>query len=257
VRIEDVDRAREIPGAADDILRTLECYGLDWDGPVLRQSDHADHYAAALGQLAAAGHLYPCSCSRTELEGGTDGVARYPGYCRAGPRRPGTALATRLRVEGLPPVTVTDRLHGTRTEDVAATVGDCVLRRRDGYWSYLLAVVVDDAAQGVTDVVRGFDLWAMTPLQRLLQGLLGLATPRYLHLPLLLDAREAKLAKSHGALPAERAAAPRLLTEILGHLRHPPPQTLTAAPVREQLAWAVRQWNPDVLRGVTSITSKS
>lgn len=242
-----------MPGAAADILRTLEAFGLHWDGPVLYQSTRGEAYAEALGRLTAAGLTYECSCSRTELA--ADGAeGRYPGTCRPGPRRRDVPLATRLRTLAFGEVTVLDRLQGRHTELVEAAVGDLVLRRRDGYWSYQLAVVVDDAFQGITDVVRGLDLLDNTARQRVLQAALGLPSPRTLHLPLLVESTGGKLSKSRRALPVDPAAAPAVLTQILSLLRHPPPAGLQQAPVGEQLRWATAAWNPSQLQGVREIT---
>ncbi len=251
VRIEDVDRAREIPGAADAILRTLEAYGLHWDGDVLRQSTRGDAYAAALARLQAAGLVYPCSCSRGEIPAAPPGrEPRYPGTCRAGPRRAGVPLALRFRAGDFPgPVAVDDRLQGPLAQDVDATVGDFVLRRRDGFWAYQLAVVVDDAAQAVTDVVRGLDLWDNTPRQRLLQQALGLPTPRYLHLPLVTEPDGRKLAKSRGSASADSRDAATGLSRVLRSLALPLPDDLTGAPAGEQLAWSARHWAPERLAG--------
>ena len=194
--------------------------------------------------------MYACSCSRSELEG-TE--ARYPGTCREGPRRRDVPLAMRLRVDGFPAVTVDDRLQGRLTETVAETVGDFVLKRRDGYFAYQLAVVVDDAFQGITDVVRGADLLDNTPRQRVLQAALGVASPRTMHLPVLLEADGGKLSKSRRSLPADPASAPAVLTEILTLLRHTPPLDLQHAPVAVQLAWAKGVWDPLLLQGVRDI----
>ncbi len=242
-----------MPGAAANILATLEAFGLHWDGPVLYQSTRGEAYAEALARLTAAGLTYECSCSRTELA--ADGAeGRYRGVCRSGPRRRDVPLAVRFRTAGFPEVTVEDRLQGRQRERVEAVVGDFVLRRRDGYWSYQLAVVVDDAFQGVTDIVRGVDLLDNTARQRLLQAALGLPSPRTLHLPLLLESSGGKLSKSRRALPVDPAEAPRVLTGILGLLRHPPPQELQHAPVGEQLTWASAAWKPSALQGVREIT---
>ena len=252
MRIEDVDRAREVPGAAADILRTLEAFGLTWDGPVLHQSTRSTAYAEALERLTALGLTYPCSCSRAEL--GAEGLeGRYPGTCRAGPRRQGVPLAIRFRTQGFAPVRFEDRLQGPCSEDVCAVVGDFVLRRRDGFWAYQLAVVVDDAFQRITDVVRGLDLLDNTARQRLLQAALGLPMPRMLHLPLLVEQDGGKLSKSRRALPVDPAAAPAALSEVLRLLRHAPPAGLQHAPVGEQLAWAVQAWNPMLLQEVKTI----
>jgi glutamyl-Q tRNA(Asp) synthetase len=252
VRIEDVDRGRELPGAADDILRTLERFGLTWDGPVLYQSTRADAYEAALERLRAAGLVYACSCSRTEL--GEAGGAVYPGYCRTAPRHPEAPLALRLRTAGFAPLTAHDQLQGELTEDVSRVTGDFVLRRRDGFYAYQLAVVVDDADQGITDVVRGLDLWDNTPRQLLLQQVLGLPTPRYAHVPLVVDRQGRKLSKADEAPAADAAAAAAVQARVLRLLGHAPPPELHAAPPAEQLEWARSRWDIRSLQGVTRLS---
>ena len=210
VRIEDVDTPRCVPGADPAILQQLAACGLAPDGPVLWQSQRGEHYAAALQNLVNQGWAYPCGCSRKEIES-AQAVARhsaavYPGTCREGLKgKP--ARAWRLNVQavqkalGLPALTRwTDRRLGSQTQNVAQEVGDFVLRRADGLWAYQLAVVVDDAAQGITHVVRGQDLADNTARQIVLQHALGLPTPQYLHTPLVLGANGEKLSKQNGAL---------------------------------------------------------
>jgi glutamyl-Q tRNA(Asp) synthetase len=266
VRIEDVDRAREVAGAADSILRTLERFGLEWNGAVWRQSERADAYEAALRQLAAQGLSYRCSCTRAALADLDDDAAigargaatdsRYPGYCRRGPQRPDGPFATRFRVDGFGPVTVVDRLQPALTQSVDAAIGDFVVRRRDGFYAYQLAVVVDDAAQGITDVVRGLDLYDNTPRQRLLQAALGLPAPDYLHLPLVNDRQGVKLAKSRGAAPAAAREVAEALTTVLGWLGHPPPPVLRGASPQAQLEWAIACWDPSKIQGVTTVLAQ-
>lgn len=199
VRVEDVDRAREVPGAADTQLAALSAFGLVSDLPVVRQSERHELYQAALDRLLAHGLAFACSCSRSELAA-AGGIHRR--CVAAAPRhRP----AVRLAVAGRSRVAFEDGLQGRVEQDVGADVGDFVLLRADGCWAYQLAVVVDDAAQGITDVVRGADLLDSTPRQILLQRALGLPTPRYLHLPLLLDVSGSKLSKSSAALPVDPA----------------------------------------------------
>lgn len=255
LRIEDVDRAREIPGAVDSILQTLDAFGLHWDGTPVRQSERTDLYAAALERLRHAGLVYECSCSRGELPASAPGVEpRYPGTCRAGPRRTDVPRAVRFRAGAFPGVSIADdRLQGTLLQDVDAVVGDFVLRRRDGFWAYQLAVVVDDADQGITDVVRGLDLWDNTPRQRLLQRALGLPPPRYLHLPLVVEPDGAKLAKSRRSSPAEAGTAAPALSRVLRALALPLPAELDGAPVQRQLEWAIGEWRPERLRNRMSI----
>ncbi|MEW5769248.1 MAG: tRNA glutamyl-Q(34) synthetase GluQRS [Pseudomonadota bacterium] len=206
LRIEDVDPPRVVPGAADAILRTLEAYGFEWDGAVVWQGRRGEAYQAALDRLAAAELLYGCTCSRKALavsaHAGVEGLV-YPGLCRHRPPAPHTAL--RLRVPEVR-VTFMDALLGRVACDVARECGDFVLRRADGVYTYQLAVVVDDAEQGITHVVRGADLLASTPRQIVLQGLLGYRTPAYLHLPVVLDATGHKLSKQTLAAPLRDAA---------------------------------------------------
>jgi len=211
VRIEDVDTTRSVPGAADDMLRTLEHFGLHWDEPVLYQSERTEAYEVALANLTEQGRVFPCSCSRRELTGG-DAIAGdelfYPGTCRQGMLDPSRDSAQRFRVDpGL--VGFQDLWQGPFEQDVAGTVGDFVLRRKDGLFAYQLAVVVDDQFQGITEVVRGCDLLANTPRQLLLQRALGLSQPRYAHLPLLLESKGQKLSKSRSSLPVGASEAPR------------------------------------------------
>ena len=195
VRIEDIDPPREVPGAAQAQLDTLAAFGLHPDGPVEYQSRRAPLYQAALERLLAGGWAFECQCSRSELAA-AGGIHRR---CVAGRRRPDPAI--RLRVPDGCSIAFDDAIHGHVAQRVDLEVGDFVLRRSDGLWAYQLAVVVDDADQGITDVVRGADLLDSTPRQVLLQRALGLPTPRHAHLPLLLGADGRKLSKSEAALP--------------------------------------------------------
>lgn len=244
LRMEDLDRAREVPGAADDILRTLECFGLHWDGSVLYQSRRTDAYAAALEQLDVAGLIYPCGCTRREIalrgRAGVDGPI-YPGTCRNGLPPGREPRSVRLRVGAATP-SFTDRIQGPQSQNLAAEVGDFVLRRADGIHAYQLAVVVDDAEQGVTDIVRGADLLLSTPRQILLQQSLGLPPCTYAHLPLAVDTDGRKLSKSLAALPvAADAPVPGLLRawHFLGQAL--PPEH--PGDVSEFWAWALGHWN--------------
>lgn len=197
IRIDDLDPPREVAGVADAQLHALERFGLVSDAPVLRQGTRDAHYRNALERLLASGDAFACHCSRSDLAG-LHGVHRA---CVAGAARPDPSI--RLRVPDGTVITFDDRVQGTMTQDVAKEVGDFVLRRADGWWAYQLAVVVDDAAQGITEVVRGADLLDSTPRQIHLQRRLGLPTPRYAHLPLVVDADGRKLSKSLAALPVD------------------------------------------------------
>ncbi|MBB1471573.1 MULTISPECIES: tRNA glutamyl-Q(34) synthetase GluQRS [unclassified Luteimonas] len=199
VRVEDVDPPREAVGAARAQLRTLDAFGLHPDGAVEYQSRRGALYAAALARLAEAGLAFECHCSRADLVA-SGGIHRR---CVSGARRADPAM--RLRVPDGTRIAFDDGAHGRIVQDVAREVGDFVLRRADGPWAYQLAVVVDDAAQGITDIVRGADLLDSTPRQLLLQQALGLPRPRYLHLPLVLGADGRKLSKSLHAMPVDDA----------------------------------------------------
>lgn len=245
LRIEDIDRLRETPGAADAILRVLETHGLLWDGPVLRQSARTARYEAALHTLLSRGLAYPCGCSRADiarLNAGSGGEALYPGTCRQG-LPPGKApRLLRLNTAGAGERSFKDRVHGLRTAAPERQQGDVVLRRVEGFHAYHLAVVVDDAAQGVTDVVRGADLLMQTPVQLYLQDQLGLPHPRYAHLPLVRAADGQKLSKQTGATALDAARPAPALCAALRRLGHPPPPGLERGRPGDILAWAVEHW---------------
>ena len=225
IRIEDIDEARTVPGAADDIITTLGDFGMCSDGDILWQSERKPRYEHAFDQLGSL--AYPCGCSRKEIADSRtsiapDGAAIYPGTCRHELAPGRTLRAWRLRVPqpGSPEdvIEVHDRWQGMIRESLSATVGDFVLRRADGYWAYQLAVVVDDAEQGVTDVVRGADLRESTARQVYLQRLLGYPTPRYLHVPAVTNAQGEKLSKQTGATALDRAQPFRTLMEAASFL---------------------------------------
>ncbi|MDF2446416.1 MAG: Glutamyl/glutaminyl-tRNA synthetase, class Ic, catalytic domain protein [Moraxellaceae bacterium] len=243
LRMEDIDPPRMMPGAADTILRQLEAYGFEWDGGVLWQSTRSEAYLAALEQLRAQGDVFWCCCSRAELA--RLGASAYPGLCRAF-TSPRENAALRLRVpDGIQHFR--DLVLGKQSENVREVVGDFVLRRRDGLFSYQLAVVVDDAAQGITRVVRGADLLDNTARQIVLQRLLGVPTPEYLHLPLAVHADGSKLSKqTHaGALPLP--PAPDLLWLVLRQLGQEVAPGMPPLPAREILAWGIRHWQPQAI----------
>ncbi|MBI5270462.1 MAG: tRNA glutamyl-Q(34) synthetase GluQRS [Burkholderiales bacterium] len=263
VRIEDVDRPRCVAGADEAILRQLARCGLVPDEPPVWQSRREGHYQAALDRLVAAGLAYPCACSRRDIDEALaargwvhqrHGERVYPGTCR--PERGGLRgrppRAWRLRTDGPGGDDVwiawLDRRLGPQRQNVTQEVGDVVLRRADGLWAYQLAVVVDDAAQGVTDVVRGEDLADNTPRQILLQRALGVTTPRYLHTPLVMAADGQKLSKQNGAQPVDLddpLAALRAAATVLGLPRELPganPASWLAAATQ---AWSAR-WVPPV-----------
>jgi glutamyl-Q tRNA(Asp) synthetase len=208
LRMEDVDRTREVQGAADDILRTLDVFGFAWSGEVVYQSRRTALYERAIDRLRAAGAAYPCGCSRSAIaaagRAGPEGPI-YPGTCRYGMPPGGRERAVRVLTDDTP-VVLHDAICGEVGQRIESEVGDFVVRRADGCFAYQLAVVVDDAEQGVTDVVRGGDLLGSTPRQVHLQRLLGLPTPRYAHVPLVLGADGRKLSKQDRSRPVDRGA---------------------------------------------------
>lgn len=237
VRIEDIDPPREVPGAARSQLDTLAAFGLHHDGAIEYQSRRGHLYQAALERLLADGAAFECHCSRSELAA-AGGIHRR---CVAPRPRPDPAI--RLRVPDGCSIAFDDAVHGHVVQRVDLEVGDFVLRRSDGLWAYQLAVVVDDADQGITDVVRGADLLDSTPRQILLQRALGLPTPRHAHLPLLLGADGRKLSKSEAALPV-RVDQPlttlRQLWDCLGQAPLPGAGTQPVAAFLHMAAGAFR-----------------
>jgi glutamyl-Q tRNA(Asp) synthetase len=216
VRIEDVDTPRSVAGADRLILETLSAFGFVWDEPVLYQSNRTAAYQAAFDRLRESGWAYPCSCSRKEL-----GSEPYPGTCRSGPKLQGRPLCWRVRFHD-------------------PALGDFVVQRADGLFSYQLAVVVDDAAQQITHVVRGADLLSSTPWQNWLQKLLGYPVPVYRHIPIATDAAGQKLSKQNRAEPLDTLRAPGLLRTALRFLKQPEPAGDTP---REILKSAAREWH--------------
>lgn len=253
VRIDDIDSRRTRPGAADSILRSLEALGLHWDSGVLRQQQRLDRYREALEGLQACGLVYACACSRRALaESQVHGV--YPGTCRnqhykAQPGR----HALRVRTTATP-IRFEDRVQGEIVQNLAGEVGDFVVYRRDGDYAYHLATVVDDADQGITEVLRGQDLLDSTPRQIYLQQQLDLPTPTYAHTPILIDMGGHKLSKRSLAPEAETRQPQRILAALLAWLRHPLPVALEGASVTDILNWAVADWRLDRLRLAGPIT---
>ncbi len=244
VRMEDLDRPRCSGTAADTILRQLEAYGLEWDGAVLYQSRRDDAYAAALDALRRQGAVFACACTRSQLAQAprnAEGEIVYPGTCRLNTGRHDEPHAWRVRVENVS-IHFDDRIHGALQQNLMHEVGDFVIRRADGLFAYQLAVVVDDAFQHVTHVVRGADLLWNTPRQVYLQRLLGLPTPVYAHVPLVTNAAGQKLSKQTlaPALPARGRRA--VLAEALAALGQSPPVELVGAGPAELLPWASAHW---------------
>ncbi|WP_445571307.1 tRNA glutamyl-Q(34) synthetase GluQRS [Pseudomonas sp. E102] len=238
LRMEDLDPPREEPGAQAAILKALESYGFEWDGEMVRQSDRHAAYQQVIDRLFNQGLAYACTCSRKQLEP-YQGI--YPGPCRnAGHNIEDAAI--RLRVPELEYHFV-DRVQGEFRQHLGREAGDFVIRRRDGLYAYQLAVVLDDAWQGVTDIVRGADLLDSTPRQLYLQELLGLPQPRYLHVPLITQPDGHKLGKSYRSPPLTADQATPLLLRALRALGQQPASELVDASPRELLAWGIRHWD--------------
>ena len=244
VRIDDLDPPRVAPGAPDAILRALEAYGLTWDGAVQYQRQRSEAYARALAELQRQGVVYACACSRREIADSSIGrpsAPIYPGTCRAGlaPGKVARALRVDTRGEN---VAFEDRLQGPVSLDLEREVGDFILQRADGLFAYQLAAVVDDAALGITDIVRGADLLDSTLRQVYLQRLLNFPQPRYLHLPVAINALGEKLSKQTLAPQLDITRPQPTLVSALNFLNHPAPQALHRASTLEILAWAAQNW---------------
>jgi glutamyl-Q tRNA(Asp) synthetase len=244
VRLEDLDPPREVAGASDDILRTLEAYGLHWDHAVVYQSRRRDAYVAAIDRLRTSEALYACACTRREIAdsslSGTEGPV-YPGTCRTGVAAGRHARALRVRTDDAH-VTFEDALQGRYESRLEREVGDFVVRRADGCYAYQLAVVVDDAEQGVTEVVRGADLLGSTARQIHLQRLLGFPTPRYAHLPAAVNAAGEKLSKQTFAPAVPRAAPLPVLVRVLQFLGQPVAPEVRDGDLESFWRWAIGQW---------------
>jgi glutamyl-Q tRNA(Asp) synthetase len=253
VRIEDIDPPREVPGAADDILRTLEAFGLQWDGGILRQSTRLATYRAAAEQLLAAGRAFRCECSRATVRAANDtpSSGRYPGTCRTR-RLEGLDTAIRVLVADSTTVDFVDGLQGAHSARLDLTTGDYLVLRRDGLPAYHLAVVLDDAAQGVTTIVRGIDLLDSTAAHIHLQRTLALPTPAYWHLPVVVNADGQKLSKQTGAEPIS-AAREGTAAQALGLLGLDVPKELRREPAPRLWEWALRHWRIEALRGRLAI----
>ena len=247
VRVEDLDTPRNVPGAADDILRALTACGMHWDDAVIYQSARTDAYHAELHRLRALGLVYPCACSRREIAdsavSGIEGPV-YPGTCRAGLAPGKTVRAWRIDVRGAD-IRFDDAIQRPVHQDLARDIGDFVLLRADRVYAYQLAVVVDDAEQGITDVVRGADLLDSTPRQIFLQKLLKLTPPRYCHVPVAVNANGEKLSKQTRALAVNYAQPLAALVPALRFLGQQPPDDLVDADIGEFWNWALRNWRID------------
>ena len=238
LRIEDLDPPRETPGASDAIIHCLHSHGLEWDGEILYQNQRSAAYDGATRTLLESRQAFYCDCSRRDIH---DAGGIYPGTCRHRHLTASDNAAVRLKTTP-GSIRFTDRLQGDYAQDVADTIGDFVIRRRDGLYAYQLAVVVDDIYQGITDIVRGSDLLDSTPRQITLQHLLGVPTPRYLHVPVLTNAAGEKLSKQTFAAAIDDNRAIDNLRFALGFLGQDVPTGSTTLP--RLLNHAISHWRP-------------
>jgi glutamyl-Q tRNA(Asp) synthetase len=250
VRIEDLDPPREEAGAADAILQSLEAHALHWDDTVLYQSERLNIYEEVLQQLLASGQAYPCSCSRREIEALAEpgnSALIYPGTCRNGPAHPAQQqLSYRLCTKNAF-IAFDDLRAGRHSQHLQRELGDFVIKRADGYFAYQLAVVIDDAMQGITEIVRGEDLLPNTARQIYLQIILQYSTPRYLHLPLVNNPRGQKLSKQNHAPALDNKSAFENIIAALIYLGHSPHPSMLASTPEELLDWAVEHWKVENL----------
>ena len=251
LRIDDIDTPRVVPGATDAIIAALDVYGFSWDGPVVYQSQCLGLYQEALNQLKRLDRVYSCSCSRRDLVA-WGGI--YPGFCRQGAKRTGRAYSQRVRTDNNL-LGFQDAIQGHFCQRLESEVGDFVIRRADGIYAYQLAVVVDDAEQGVTHIVRGGDLLDSTPRQLYLQTLLGWSQPDYLHLPVAINRQGHKLSKQTGApaLPTKDPGAP--LVAALAFLGQSPPAGLANDRLDAIWQWAIANWRRSAIPTVCATSS--
>jgi glutamyl-Q tRNA(Asp) synthetase len=259
VRMEDLDTPRCSSVAIDDILRTLDAFGVHSDESVLYQSKRTSAYEEALQHLQVSGAAYPCCCTRKEIADseihGIEGLV-YPGTCRDGipARREGKAWRVRTNAHSsLAPIEFDDALQGHIVQNLEREIGDFIVKRADGFYAYQLAVVVDDAFQGITNVVRGADLLTSTPRQIHLQRLLGLTTPAYMHLPVAVNETGEKLSKQTLAIPVSKSNVVATLLQVLDFLQQRPPAELADCNVRTVLEWAIKNWNAQNLISIQTL----
>ncbi|VAW53153.1 Glutamyl-Q tRNA(Asp) synthetase [hydrothermal vent metagenome] len=239
IRIEDVDTTRKIAGADKDILDTLEAFGFEWDDTIIYQSNQTRHYELALSNLIEQSLIFPCLCSRKQLAKSEQLI--YPGTCRNRTLPEMNEHALRIKSNGTV-ITFDDIVMGQQSQNMQTECGDFVLKRRDGLFAYQLAVVVDDALQGITEIVRGGDLLDSTPRQIYLQHLLAYTTPEYCHLPLAVDKSGNKISKSEGAARVDIDNRGQLICRVLEFLGQEPPTDLSDSSVDDIWKWAVGNW---------------
>lgn len=245
VRIEDIDLPRCDPAFSTDILKTLECYGMNWDEEIIYQSQRDELYQTVLDDLSAKNHSYGCACSRKQInENITDADKQpvYPGTCRNGLKEGSIARSIRLRTNNKT-ITFNDLIQGNYSQNIASQVGDFIIKRADNIFAYQLAVVVDDEMQNITEIVRGSDMLDSTPRQIFLQQLLAYSTPAYMHIPIAVTAEGQKLSKQNRALPVATDDPRATLIEALTFLQQQPPQDLQDCDIDSIWAWIIQHWS--------------
>lgn len=250
IRIDDLDTPRNVSGAAADILKTLETFGLTWDEAVFYQSQQLQTYQAFIAQLIQQQQVYPCTCSRKDLTAfHSEQGFIYPGFCRNKTAIPTAPYALRLKTAAVN-IVFDDFLQGQVCHNIARQHGDFVIQRKDRIIAYQFAVVIDDYQQRISEVVRGFDLLDCTPQQIYLHQVLRLQPPAYMHVPILTDRHGQKLSKQSYAQPVDIRKPAETLFYLLTLLKQQPPPELSAAPAVELLHWAIKNWHPEALKAV-------
>ena len=250
LRIDDSDTFRNVSGASKSIINTLERYGLHWDGSILYQSDNQEIYADIITQLKNQGLIYPCTCTRKALAANNTPV--YPGFCLNNKVISNSPHSLRIKSKPVK-VNFIDEIQGAQSHNIAHQHGDFIVRRKDNIIAYQLAVVIDDHLQNISHVIRGFDLLDSTPRQIFLQQTLAYATPRYCHVPILVDAQGDKLSKQTFAQAVSREKPEKTLFLLLELLKQNPPHQLKKASVNELINWAIEHWQIDSLKKVRAI----
>lgn len=258
LRIDDLDTPRNVKGAADNILKTLETFGLTWDSSVAYQSQCLDVYSDTLATLTKSQLIYPCVCSRKTLATPRTEAARpdvYPGTCRDRKTPPDSPYSLRIKTDQRV-ISFQDALQGLISHRLAEQDGDFVIKRKDQVFAYQFAVVIDDHLQQINHVVRGVDLLEATPKQIYLQQILNLVTPEYLHVPIIIDQQGYKLSKQTLATAVDIRTPQAVIFELLVLLKQNPPQALANATVDELLDWAIEHWNPAPLKNSRAISQR-
>jgi len=248
IRMEDVDTTRTVRGSDSEIFHTLEAFGFEWNGEILYQSKQTEHYEYALEQLKSLSLVFPCSCSRKQLANSNSQI--YPGTCRSRQLPETGEHALRILAQDIT-IEFNDIVMGKQSQNMEQQCGDFVIKRRDGLFAYQLAVVVDDALQNITEIVRGSDLLDSTPRQIYLQQLLAYPTPDYCHLPLAVDSDGNKISKSEGATKVDIKNREKLMCDVLDFLGQAPPADLSASNINDIWSWAEEHWD------VTHVPSKT